>query len=274
MTRRGNPWIFAALLGVAFMAACQPKKKDDVVEPAAIDEVEVAVAEELNQPGAAVLTLLKRASESPQIGWDAMQIGFNDRLIPVNWWLWRRGYLSLHGSQFVGRPVFGLSQKARDLIGGTEAAWFEAEAGEPTRVDCNTPAALTSGGCEVELVVTPALTSVGRGALGPVTLAPMTVTALVSPTAEGWEVSEMSAEPLYPIDVALTAMLGPDPTREAAGAAVLNEIEDRTALTPERQAQAPVEAYRPLPPAEDVAPVAPLIGPSPLSPTRGRPALP
>lgn len=274
MTRRKSPWIVSALFGAALLSACQPAKKDDVVEPAAIDEVEVAVADELNQPGAAVLALLKQANESPQIGWDALQVGFNDRVFPVNWWLWRRGYLSLHGSQFVGRPVFGLSQKAKDLVGGTDAAWFEAQAGEPARVDCNTPAALTSGGCEVELVVNPVLTSVGRSVLGPVALAPMTVTALVSPTAEGWEVSEMTAEPLYPVDVALTAMLGPDPMREAAGAAVLKEIEDRTALTPERRAQAPVEAYQPLPPAEEIAPVAPLIGPSPISPQRGRPAFP
>lgn len=256
--------ICALALGLA-VAACQ-KKVENQVDQEALDEIALTVAESMNAPAAAIVTLMKTAGEQSQVGGDALVIGFDGQNLPVDWWLYRHGYVQMYGLLSVGRPALGLTQKARDEIAKSEARWFDAEVGEPERVDCATADAVAVAGCEVELPVTPTLTDAGRLALGEARIAPFRVVALVAPKDDGgWTVSDLRTEGAQPSDMALAAILGPEDSRQAARAAAIAEMNDRAASTPEALRQAPAEAYAgPPPPIETVAPTEQAVGGRPL----------
>lgn len=262
---RLKPIFLCAVVLSLVVAGCQ-KPAANEVDQEALDQIALAVEDELNAPAAAIVTVMRNAGEQSQVGGDSLVIGFDGKTLPVDWWLYRHGYVQMYGLMSVGRPALGVTQKARDEVAKGEADWFDAEVGEPERVDCATPDAVAVAGCEVELPVTPTLTDAGRAALGEAKLAPFILIALVAPNEDGgWQVNDMRVEGAQPADVALNAILGPENGRDGARAAVMAEMNDRVALTPEAQRQIRPEAYvGPPPPIEPVAPTEPVIGGRPL----------
>lgn len=236
--------LIAAILA---LGACnKAATPDETIDAEALDMVAIAIADQLNEPPAAITTLLRQSAERPQVAWDNMVIGINQQAHPVGGWLYRQGYIQLAGTQYVTRPVFALSEKTRTLLATPDAAWFEAEAGEATSVNCGTEAALNAGGCEVEVVVTPTLTPAGKAALGSPKLEPMRVRAVVAVAEEGWDVPMFNAVGATPQDVALTLILGPENTREAAAKAVLKELGANLGLSGETpEAAAASQPYQP-----------------------------
>ena len=264
--------ILSLLVVAALLTACE-RKADDEIDQEALDEIALAIEAELNGPPQAMVALLRSASEAAQVGGDALVVGFDGVNHPVDWWLYRHGYVQLQGLLSVGRPAFGLTQKGRDEMARGDPVWFSAEVGEPSRVDCATPDAVAVAGCEVELPVTPALTDAGRAALGEAQLQPFNLLAIVSQGEEGtWVVNDYRGEGLPPADVALAAILGPEEGRIAARAAALDEINGRLALTPDGQRMTgQPDRYVP-PPIEEGPAVAPVTGEGPLGldlPKRG-----
>ena len=256
--------ISAAAVGLA-AAGCQ-KKVENEVDQEALDQIAETVEAELNAPATAIVTLLSKAAEASQVGGDALVIGFDNKTIPVDWWLYRHGYVQMYGLMSVGRPALGVTQRARDEVAKGEPQWFSAEVGEPTRVDCATPDAVAGAGCEVEIPVTASLTDAGRAAIGEATLAPFNVIALVAPKEDGgWQVNEFRSDAADPADLGLNAILGPEAARGAARMAALSEMNDRAALTPEGQRQTPQETYAgPLPPVAEQPTIEAVRGGQPL----------
>jgi hypothetical protein len=248
--------LIAALLA---LGACGKKEAPETVDAEGLDMVAQAVADELNEPPAAIQLLLRQSAERPQVGWDNLSIGVGGEAYPVGAWLYRHGYLELAGTQYVTRPVFALTEKTRTLLQSPDQPWFEAAAGEATSVNCGTEAALNAGGCEVEVTVTPTLTPAGRAALGSPKLEPMTVRAVVAVAEDGWDVPMYSAAGLAPLDVALTAILGPEDGREAADKVVLKELGGRLGRAGETpEAAAASQPYQPPNYVEDPPPVPPV----------------
>lgn len=235
--------LLAALLT---LGACGQKEAPETVDAEGLDMVAQVVADEMNEAPAALQILLRQSAERAQVGWDNLSIGVGGQAYPVGTWLYRHGYLQLAGTQYVTRPVFALTEKARTLLQSPDQPWFEAEAGEATNVNCGTEAALAANGCEVEVVVTPALTPAGRAALGSPKLEPMTVRAVVAVAEDGWEVPTYGAMGATPLDAALTLILGPENSREAADKAVLKELAGQLGLDGETpEAAAASQPYRP-----------------------------
>ena len=233
------------LIAALALTACQPRAADSV-EPEALDLVADAVAEELNGPPTAIQTLVRQSGEKAQVGWDVLSIGFDGKSYSAGGWLYSHGYLDLAGAQYVTRPVFALSKKALALLDAPDAPWFEAEAGETTRVDCKSEAALNAQGCEIELPVTPVLTPAGRDALGSPKLGPMTVRAVVAFTADGWQVVSFNTVGQTPQDVSLDLILGPLDGRDARALASLRQLQGQLGLGGENpEAAAAREPYQP-----------------------------
>lgn len=234
------------LAAVLALAACGKKEAPETVDAEALDMVAQAVADEMNEPSAAIQALLRQSAERPQVGWDNLSVGVGGQAYPVGAWLYRHGYLELAGTQYVTRPVFALTQKARTELQSPDQPWFDAEAGEATSVNCGTEAALNAGGCEVEVVITPALTPAGRTSLGSPKLEPITIRAVVAVAENGWDVPMFGAVGAPPLDVALTLILGPENGREAADKAVLKELAGRLGLDGETpEAAAASQPYQP-----------------------------
>jgi hypothetical protein len=254
------------LAGLA-LAGCN-KAKTDTVDDAALDAIGEAVETSLNEPGQAIWQLLKTLDRPSPIGVEAMSLSLDQRLVPVDWWLWRHGYVqTIEPPAAPGRPTFLVTQAAREQIGAAPN-WFEAQVGEPSVVDCQSPTALEALGCEVEVMVTPTLTASGRAAASVTLLPPIKVHALVAPAAEGWEVRDLRADGPTLHDVALNAILGNDAARQAARHVAMNELDvRRTAnLAPVVGAEA---AVPPISPA--IEPVTPELGEDlTYSPRRGR----
>jgi len=264
--------ILALGLGL-ILAGCQ-KAAEDEIDQEALDQIALTVEGELNAPPIAIVALLRTAGEQSQVGSDALSIGFDGQNQLIDWWLYRRGYVQMDGQLSVGRPAMGLTAKARAEVAAGEPAWFQAEVGDPERVDCSTPDAVSIAGCEVELPVTPTLTDAGKSAMGDITLPPFKLLALVAPSDEGgWTVTDYRTDGLSIVDIALTAILGPEDGRIAARQAAMEEINGRLAMTGEGQ-QAPTSPSDVvLPPIQDHAPVEAITGGRPLGldvPTRGR----
>lgn len=247
------------IAAVLALGACGKKEAPETVDAEALDMVAQAVADELNEPPAAIQLLLRQSAEKPQVGWDTLNIGVGGQAHPVGAWLYRHGYLSLAGTQYVTRPVFALTEKTRTLLQSPDQPWFDAAAGEATSVNCGTEAALNAGGCEVEVVVTPSLTPAGRAAIGSPKLEPITVRAVVAVAEEGWDVPTWGAVGTPPLDMALTLILGPENGREAADKAVLKELGTSLGFGEETpEAAAASQPYQPPNYVEDPPPVAPI----------------
>lgn len=262
--------VLAAVILAAGLAACAPKA------PATLDEIALdaladAVEAELNAPAQAIVDLLKANDRPTPIGLDALVIVQDQRAVPVDWWLWRRGLIQNLAPQPGGLPTFLLTEAGRAQT-TNKPVWFEAQVQDPSRVDCESPAALEALGCEVELTVEPALTPDGRPFAAQTQLAEIHVLALLAPTEGGWEVRDIRTEGLALNEVALSALLGSEPARQAARQQALEQLNvtARMAamLDPAQADPAASQTYAPPPPIEDIAPVAPVIGDSPLAPAR------
>lgn len=263
MRRSIAAMLLCASLMSGSLGACQRAQPAEVDEEA-LQAVEMAIEEELNAPGYAILALLRGAAQEAQVGWDALVISPYGEPEPVNWWLQRRGYLELSGAQFATRAAFTLTKPAQDMIAAPDQPWFEVAASGDPAIDCETAAAMAAGGCEVEFEVTPELSAAGRAAIGsPVNpLQPMTVSAVVSLGPEDWEVSNLAVEGATLTDVALSAILGTPDQRQAAARAANDAMNGRLAqLAGETEPVINLEAYAPPNYVDAPPPVAPSQAP-------------
>jgi hypothetical protein len=258
------------LIAGALLAACN-KNPADTVDDAALDAIGEAVETGLNEPGQAVLALLKTLDRPSPIGFETMALTLDQRFIPIDWWLWRRGYVqAIEPPPAPGRPTFLVTPLAREQYAAAPN-WFEVEVGEPSAVDCQSPAALEALGCEVDVTATPTLTPTGRALASVTVLAPIKIHALVAPAAEGWEVREVRAEGAALHDVALNAILGNEMARQAARQAAMNDLDIRQTASfasPLSGGGSAADPSTPLAPIPQVEPVAPVIGDTPYAPLR------
>lgn len=265
---RAGGAIAISLTLLASLAACNSPPADRIDEAGA-DAIAQAAEAALNGPAAAVQQLLKSLDGPSPVGLDDLQASLDQRPVPLDWWLWRQGYVQALDPEPAGPPVFVLTDKAHQAA-AAPAAWFEVDVGEPSRVDCQSPAAAEVLGCEVEVEVTPVLLPAIRPlAAGPPPVA-IKAHVLMSPTPEGWQVHDLRTDGAALDVVALNAVLGPEPLRQASRADALRQWSVRQALA--AQAAGPsagaAEAAPPVSAADPVAPVDPVIGPSPIAPVR------
>lgn len=265
-------------LGVAGIAVALAlggcnRKPADALDDAALQSINAQVTQTLNEPGTAILQLLKELDKPTPISLDAMQVVLDQQATPVDIWLYSHNYVLLIQPQVdPGHPTFLVAPAGRQLMQGSPD-WFTA-AGAPGDVDCSSPEAMQAQGCLVEISVTPGLTETGAAVVGPATLPTLNVHAVVAQSAEGWQVKDLRADNGTLHDYVFRVLLGDERAREAARSAALANLQMRDAVqgdveTPPAFASGPA-ADIPL----DTSPVRPELGDNPLAPPpRGGPAL-
>lgn len=257
--KRGVLLVLTPLLLTGLLLTGCLKKAEDQVPDEAIDAIANTVEDELNGPVTSVMALLRNASDSHRVNWSELNVGFDGRQIPVNWWLYRKGYVELSGSNQVGGGAYVLSRKTTELLTQPDADWFEVEPGEPTRVDCTGPTARAAGGCEVDMPFVAKLTPAGQasGAAKPAGFAVQAVVVL-NENSE-WQVASMTLTGTQSVhNIALDAILGPEDSRPAALDAANKELLNQN----QPMEPAPLsDGQVPLAPAEEpaVIPAAPPV---------------
>lgn len=268
MTGRAPARICAAALAALALAACH-KPPANTVDDVALDQIGAAVETAMNEPGTAIVGLLKTANGP--IAMDSLQVTLDQRATPVDWWMWRKGYVTPLDAQPGGRSTFLLTDKGRQQQ-GSDQPWFSATVGDPSNIDCQTPAALEALGCEVEVEVTPAVTEAGKSAVVQTALSPIKIHALVAPNDNGWEVRQLATDGASLHDLALNAILGPEAARQDARRHTLEDLNLRQQVAvsgdPIAAAAAAAEVYTPptVTPPPDIAPLAPLQSSLPKRP--------
>jgi hypothetical protein len=209
------------------LAGCAKKRATDQVPDEALDAIAAAASAQLNAPVTSIYRLLHQANLDHRVNWPDLTIGFDNRAWPVSWWLYRHGYVELSGLAPTAGAPFILAKKAADYDAAGDLPWFSIEAGAPVRVDCTSPT-LPAGACDVEVPLTPKLTSEGEAA-GAATPAAFTVDATVTLAEDGWVVGGLTpVGTVAPHNLALVALLGPEGARAAALAQVNGEIAVKT----------------------------------------------
>lgn len=255
------------LIAVVALTACK-KAPPTTVDQAGLDEIATEAEAQLNEPATAIFELLKELDKPSPIGMDALVLQLDNKTTPIDWWVWRKGLVETLPALPGGPPTFLLTTAARAQF-TADLAWFEVTLGEPSRVDCQSPAALEALGCEVDVSVTPTVTTAAKPFASQPQMGPVNVHVLIAPTGEGWEVRQMTVDGPSLHDAALTALLGNNQAREFARQQAMSDLKVRQQFAvPDRtQTQTPSEAYIP-PPATpaDIAPVGAVIGDSPTNP--------
>jgi hypothetical protein len=215
----------ALVLAVAALAlaGCAKKHAVDQVPDEALDAIAAAASAQLNAPVTAIYHLLHQADLDHRVSWAGLSIGFDNRAWPVNWWLYRHGYVDLSGLAPTAGQPFVLTKKAVDYAAAGDLPWFSVEPGGPTHVDCTSPT-LPAGACDVEVTLTPKLTSEGQAA-GAATPAAFSVDATVTLAEDGWVVGSLTpVGTAAPHNLALVALLGPEGARAASLASANHDI--------------------------------------------------
>jgi hypothetical protein len=216
-------------MAVLVLAGCTKTHAVDQAPDEALDAIAAAASAQLNAPVTSIFKLIHQANLDHRVNWPDLTIGFDNRAWPVNWWLYRHGYIALSGLAPTAGAPFILAKKAIDYDAAGDLPWFSIEAGTPSHVDCTSPT-LPAGACDVEVELTPKLTSEGEAA-GAATPAAFTVDATVTLAEDGWVVSGLTAVgTVAPHNLALAALLGPEGARTAALAQVNHEIAVKTGV--------------------------------------------
>lgn len=263
--------IVAGLVALS-LAGCN-RVAGDSVDDEALQAIGDAVAVSLNEPGAAIVQLLKSVNRPSPIAAETLQITLDQKPVPLDWWLVGKGLVQpISPPPAPDRMTFLIAPTAEALIaqGGT---WFTAGAGTPSHVDCHSPDATALGGCVVDVEVTPSTTEAGAAFAGSNALPTIRVHAIVASLGEGWQVREIRTEGGSLQEFALKALIGDEQARAAARQQMFGGVAIAGALTAppasDLSGLGGGPSLSPLPPPIDTAPVAPVIGDSAYAPKRG-----
>lgn len=254
------------------MASCN-RKSEDTLDDAALEAVGVQATAQLNEPGAAMIGLIKSLDKPTPIGPESLMLVLDQKSTQVDWWFYGHNLIELiEPVQDPNRPTFLTAPVVRTT---PSSDWFEAGAGTPENVDCQSASALQAQGCEADVTLTLSLTPAGQTMLGAIPLQPVKLHVLVAHAGEAWEVKSLQGEGGLSVhDLALNILLGPEPQRAVQRQAMLDNLSSRSQLgatTPNPDAFS-VGGDATLVPL-DTSPVAPVVGDNPLAPPpRGRPA--
>lgn len=227
------------------------------LNPAARDAAIAMITADLNTPFQDLQSLLANAASDGRIGSDELWMQGARGAVPVDWWLWNKGYLSL-----VDDPAYGahftLSEKGTRFVGGEAPLWLTPRAEGAPRMDCRAAGSLTSAACTAVFTYR---TVVNPGAdLAQVSFpeANANLEAAFTP-GEGWTVSNLVVDGDAPSDTARFVVFGdPDSVRE---------LRERFA----ESIRARLEAGRSRSAASDAATAAPASVAEPSKPARVAP---
>ncbi|MDO9078797.1 MAG: TonB family protein [Brevundimonas sp.] len=183
------------------------------LNPAARDAAVAMITADLNIPLQDLHDLLSNAAGDGRISGQELWMQGARGTVPVDWWLWNKGYLSL-----VDDPVYGahftLSEKGSRFVNGAAPVWLTATTEGAPRMECRAAGSVTSAACTAVFAYR---TVANPGAdLAQVTFPASTANLEAAFTpGEGWSVSNLVVDGDAPRDTARFVIFGdPDSVSE------------------------------------------------------------
>lgn len=183
------------------------------LNPAARDAAIAMITADLNVPLQDLHELLSNAAGDGRIGDHELWMQGAQGTVPVDWWLWNKGYLSL-----VDDPIYGahftLSEKGSRFVNAAAPVWLTATAEGAPRMECRAAGSVTSAACTAVFAYR-TVTNPGAD-LAQVTFPAATANLEAAFTpGEGWSVSNLVVDGEAPRDTARYVIFGdPDSGRE------------------------------------------------------------
>lgn len=231
------------------------------LNPGARDAAVAMITADLNEPLLDLQNLLAAAAAGDgRIGSHELWMQGARGAIPVDWWLWNKGYLSL-----VDDPAYGahftLSEKGTRFIDAGEPRWLTATAEGAPRMQCRAAGSVTSAACTAVFVYRTVTNPGADLAQVSFPAASANLEAAFTP-GEGWSVSDLVVDGDAPRDTARFVIFG-DPNsakepRERFVESIRARLEagrSSSAASELAATAAPVPVTEPLKPAR-VAPAA------------------
>lgn len=256
--------VMSGLAAISILAGCENKKGDEagattsveapVLNEAARNEAVAMIAGDLNAPLVELQAVLINAAQDGRIEPNELQIQGASGSIPVDWWLWNKGYLRLEDDEYYG-PYLALSEKGERFVGGAAPAWLAAKAEGSPKMDCQSAGGLTRAVCTANVAYSVSQTPGGDLARVVVPASSANMEASFT-QGEGWSVTQLSVDGEPPRDVARTAIFGTpemavEPRRQFFEA-ITKQLERRAAAQQRQEAAAQASTYSP----DDIPPPA------------------
>lgn len=209
--------VLLVLAASQILASCDRKKTEEApvqtgttntpaLNDAARDQAVAMITGDLNAPLAELHAVLTRAAQDGRIDPDELTIQGVSGPIPIDWWLWNKGYLRLSEDEYYG-PYLVLSDKGGRFVGGPQPVWLSAKSEGAPNMECQSAGGLTRAVCTASVAYSVGLTPGGDLARVAVPASSANLEAAFSPS-EGWSVSQLSVDGEAPRDVARTAIFG------------------------------------------------------------------
>lgn len=209
--------VLLVLAASQILASCDRKKTEEAplqtgttnalaLNDAARDQAVAMITGDLNAPLVELHAVLTRAAQDGRIDPDELTLQGVSGPIPIDWWLWNKGYLRLSEDEYYG-PYLALSDKGGRFVGGPPPVWLTAKSEGAPKMECQSAGGLTRAVCTANVAYSVDLTSGGDLARVVVPASSANLEAAFSPS-EGWSVSQLSVDGEAPRDVARTAIFG------------------------------------------------------------------
>jgi len=263
--------VVSGLAASVILFGCENKKGDEtgaatasveapVLNEAARNEAVAMIASDLNAPLVELQAVLTNAAQDGRIEPNELQIQGASGSIPVDWWLWNKGYLRLEDDEYYG-PYLALSEKGERFVGGAAPTWLNAKAEGSPKMDCQSAGGLTRAVCTATVAYS--VSQAPGGDLARVVVPASSANMEASFTqGEGWSVTQLSVDGEPPRDVARTAIFGTpemavEPRRQFFEA-ITKQLERRAAAQQRQGSAEQASTYSPadIPPPAAAASVA------------------
>ena len=177
-----------ALTLVVLLAACsdntgpQPGPVQLALVTRQLDDV-------LNLPARQLRDNLKRAAADHRIYAEEMVITGPPGTTPVDWWIYRKGFLRVAGVDTYYRGYFDLTPKGEAFVNGPAPQWLASTFQGQPQVVCAGEGGFTS--CRVTASATIKLTADGAALFDSASIAPQSFTAALHNGPSGWSADEL-----------------------------------------------------------------------------------
>jgi hypothetical protein len=193
-----------AALAVAALGACTERPRTP--GPAELALVTQQLDRQLNAPAASLQRNMKEADRDKRVYVEELTVAPDNVVIPVDWWVYRQGWIKLAGVDSYYRGYFSLTPPAEAFIAGPSPRWLVSRFKSPPQVSCTSGGSFT--GCQVSGVagVSQAPEAAGLFKFKGMPDAPLQ--AELDYTPQGWQVAELKVggQPVGP--AARIAMFG------------------------------------------------------------------
>ena len=168
--------------------ALSAARPDQAVIRPILDQVDL----ELNKPFVDLHNQVVASNTNGAVYDDQLVVHGETETVPVDWWLWNKGYLEIGGVDSANRAFFRLSRKGAAFAAGLAPLWLKADAANPPVVQCGASESITKATCNVTLSIAVHLTPTGGSELRGVVMPVETIqtVATYDPTT-GWSIGDL-----------------------------------------------------------------------------------